>query len=136
MELDYVERTSNVLVSGLAASPTTILTGNALTFDGSTRVKVEWYCQVVELPAGYFDLNVGLYESGALVVRLFGAFHDQANAFDWTAYGAAFLTPSAGTHSYTIAGYRSPGSSGSAIIAASGATGGNFAPSWYRVTVA
>lgn len=134
-ELDYAEIAANVNVGGLAASPTAILTGNPVTYDGATRVKVEWYAQVVELPGGYFDLNIGLYESGSLVCRLVGAFHDQTNAFDWTGYGATFLTPTAGSHTYTVAGYRSPGSSGSAIVAAS-ARGGGFAPSWYRITTA
>ena len=134
-ELDYVERTSNVLVSGLIASPTTILTGNPVTYDGTTRVKVEWYAQVIELPGNYFDLNIGLYEGTTQELLLVGCFHNQGNPFDWTGYGAGFLTPSAGSHTFTVAGFKSSGSSGSAIVAASPA-GGDYAPCWYRLSVA
>lgn len=134
-ELDYVEITATVNVSGLEAAPTAIVDGNAVTYDGLTRVKVEWYAQVVELPAGYYDLNIGLYEAGTVVTLLFGAFHNETHALDWTAYGSGFFTPTAGSHTYTVAGFRSPGSSGSAIVAAS-AQGGDYAPSWYRLTEA
>lgn len=134
--LDYVEITASVNVSGLATAPTTILTGNPVAYDGATQVKVEWYAQVVELPATYFDLNIGLYESGSVVTLLFGASHNESHVLDWTAYGAGFFTPSAGSHTYTVAGFKSPGSgSGSAIVAAS-ARGGDYAPSWYRITAA
>ena len=138
-ELDYVEFTANVNVTHLETSADTVLTGNQLTFDGTTRVRVEFYCQVIEIPAGYYDLNVGLWDNGTLTRLLCGRFHN-ANVNspdDVEAYGVCYLTPSAGEHTYTIRAYKSPGSgTTAAIVAAGNGVGDNFPPGFYRVTVA
>lgn len=135
-ELDYVEITSNVDVTHTEASADTILTGNQITLDGATRIQVEFYAQVIEIPSGYYDFNLGLYDNGTLTRLLVGMFHNTSNALDVTGYGLCYLTPSSGDHTYSIRAYRSSGSSGTAIVAAGDGVGDDFPPAFYRVTVA
>lgn len=139
-ELDYVEITANVNVTHVEASADTVLTGNAITFDGLTRVRVEFYSQVVEIPAGYYDLNIGLWDNGTLTRLLVGRFHNANvnSAEDVEAYGVCYLTPSSGSHTFSIRGYRSSGTQGTtaAIVAAGDGSSDDFPPAFYRVTVA
>ena len=138
-EYDYAETTANVSVRGLAATPTLITQGNPRSFDGITRVRVEWFAQVIALPAGYFDLNVGLWDGEQAVTLLVGmSSHDSVAAPNNTGYGAALFTPAAGEHLYSIRGYKSPGSGpGAAIVGASGLEGTDgYGPCYYRVTQA
>lgn len=135
-ELDYVEFTSSVNVSHVEASADTILTGTPLTFDGVTRIRVEFYCQVIEIPNSHYDFNLGLYDNGTLTRLLVGMFSSNAGTLDVTGYGVCYLTPAAGSHTYSIRAYRSAGSSGTAIVAAGNGVGDNFPPGFYRVTVA
>lgn len=134
--LDYAQITANVNVTHTEASADTILTGNPLTFDGATLVKVEFYAQVVEIPAGYYDFNLGLWDNGTLTRLLVGRFHN-ANVNspeDVEAYGCCYLTPSAGSHTYAIRAYRSSGSPPTAsIVAAGDGVGDNFPPAFYSV---
>lgn len=134
-ELDYVEFSANVNVTHTEETADTILTGNPITLDGLTRVRVEFYCQAVEIPAGYYDFNLGLWDNGTLTRLLVGRFHN-ANVNspdDVEAYGVCYLTPPAGVHTYSIRAYRSPGSHGAAIVAAGDGVGDNFPPGFYRV---
>lgn len=138
-ELDYVEITANVNVTHPEASADLVLTGNPLMFDGATRVRVEFYSQVIEIPAGYYDFNLGLYDNGTLTRLLVGRFHNgNVNSpEDVEAYGVCYITPTAGDHTFTIKAYKSPGSgSTAAIVAAGDGVGDDFPPAFYRVTVA
>lgn len=133
-ELDYVEVTANVNVARVEASADVVLTGNTITLDGATRVRVEFYAQVVEIPNNHYDFNLGLWDNGTLTRLLVGMYSSSAGVLDQTAYGVCYLTPAAGEHTYSIRAYRSPGSSGTAIVAAGNGVGDNFPPAFYRVT--
>ena len=137
-ELDYVEITSNVNVTQLKTAPAVVIQGNPITLDGLTRIRVEFFSQVVEIPAGYYDFNLGLYENGAPVRLFVGRTHDGSGVLDVEGNGVCYITPTAGTHTYQIAAYRSPGSPSSppAIIAAGDGVNSPFPPTFYRVTVA
>ncbi len=138
-ELDYIEITANINVTHVEAAADIVLTGTAIALDGATRIKVEFYSQVIEIPAGYYDFNLGLWDNGTLTRLLVGRFHN-ANVNspeDVEAYGSCFLTPSSGSHVFSIRAYRSSGSPSSpaAIVAAGDGIGDDFPPAWYRVTV-
>lgn len=138
-ELDYAQITANVNVTHTDTAPDLVLTGNQLTFDGVTRIRVEFYAQVVEIPSGYYDFNLGLWDNGVLTRLLVGRFHNgNVNSpDDVEAYGLCYITPVAGPHTFSIRAYRSPSQvSGPAIVAAGDGVGDNFPPAFYRVTVA
>lgn len=139
--LDYVEITANVNVSQtLAQGCTTIITGNPIAFDGSTNIKIEFYAQVVQIPPNYYDFNLGVWdETNTLIDLLIGRSHSSSGYLDVEGYAAIYppLFP-AGTKTFTIKAYRSPGSpsSPSAIVAAGPHGSPDFPPAYYRVTVA
>lgn len=135
-ELDYAQITANVNVSHLEASADVILTGSPITLDGVTRIRVEFYAQVVETPSNGYDFNLGLFEGSSIVRLLVGRYTSAGGVLDVEANGVCYLTPSAGTHTYSIRAYRSPGTSGTAIVAAGDGVGDDFPPAFYRVTVA
>jgi hypothetical protein len=114
-----------------------VIQGNTKSYDGATQVRATFYCQVLDLPSGYYDLNGGLYdENGHLVSLMFGcSHHDTSGHLDWTMTGSIFFTPPAGSHTYAIKAYRSPGSpvSPGAIIAADVLGGPDFAPAYLLI---
>src|ERR1044071_10122291 len=68
-ELDYVERTTNLTVTATSdATAQSFIDCNALTFDGSTKVKIEFYAPIGEALAGQ-DLIVVLYDGGSSLGR-------------------------------------------------------------------
>jgi hypothetical protein len=127
-EFDYVERTTNLSVTATTeAGSDVFIDGNAVTFDGATRVKIEVWVPVSE--QSQFCL-LSLWDGGTdlgLIVDSGGG------AGDVTVYGARFLTPSAGSHTYHVKAYRGTGSA--TLYAGSGGVG-NYLPAWYRITKA
>ena len=136
--LDYKEHADgNVNVTRtLAQGADLVVAGAPVTLDGLTEIEIEFYCQVVELPRNQYDFNLGVFENGQPVRLLVGRFSSGAGTWDVEAYGKCYLIPAAGEHSYEIRAYRSPGSSGTAIVAAGDGQGTNFPPAFYRVKVA
>ncbi len=135
-ELDYVEKTSNTTVTATAdgnSTGTAIIDGNAITFDGSTRVKIEFWTYALEINepnVGHVNLFDGTNDLGRLLLAGVGA--GTAN-IDFSAYGVRFLTPSAASHTFHIRGWKSAGT-----FTVYGGAGGasTIVPAWYRVTVA
>ncbi len=126
-ELDYVERTSNLTVTATSeGTPDTVIDGNAVTYDGSTRVKIEFF-------ATFFSATA------ALVVTVWDGSTDlgricQTNLQGVPAYGARFLTPSGvASHTFHIKAWKTSGTS-----SLNGGTGGvgNYEPMFLRITKA
>jgi len=135
-QFDYVPITSNVTVSGTSGAQQTAITGNSVTYDGTTRVKVEFYAPVIE-PAAATNafVAVELWDGSTDLCELVGSNVPANGTLDLPASGYVFITPSAGTHQYIIKTYRqTSGSNG--LIAAGTGTGGSFAPAFLRVTKA
>ncbi len=129
-KIDLVERTSDLVVTATsAATAQTFITSNAVTYDGSTQIVVEFYCPVQnsngsnELIANIWedttDLGrVGIFDAGAL-----------------PAYGAAVRTPSAGSHTYTVRVWKGSGS-GKQFSAGSSSASGPLVNAFVRITKA
>lgn len=124
-ELDYVEyNAADITVSGSSGSPTTVLTGNSVSYDGSTRIKVEFYTAGVF--AGSAALIVELWEDSSAIERLV-----QTNStLGAPGYGVVFRTPSNASHAHHIKAWKNGGTDGAIAAAAT------FAPIFLRITTA
>ncbi len=136
-ELDYVQITGNVTITSTAdgsSGGTAVIDGNSVTYDGSTRIKIEAFFPVLEFLncVGRINLYDGTTDLGRLIVMGTSV---TTETLDLAAYGARFLTPSNAAHTYHIRGWKS--ASGGTFIAGAGAGGsGTNMPAWYRITVA
>jgi hypothetical protein len=132
IELDYVAYTAPVAASAATqAGANTVVTGNAVTYDGSTKVMIEYWA-----PYAYSGLNgtlyVDLWMDGSLLATLYQAGSSSHPAMY---YGAILArcqrTPSAGSHTFTIKAWR---------ITIDGSLGGgngspsDFVPGYMRIT--
>jgi hypothetical protein len=127
-EFDYVAITAGVTI----VTATTVITGNAVTYDGATRVKVEFFTyQLVAAAVG--QATIDLYEGATHVAVL--DFLEAASGASLLApcFASTFITPSAGAHTYTIKG---TSGSGTGTVGAGSGAAGNPVPAYYRVTKA
>lgn len=106
-ELDYVQRTTDLTVNGSSGAPNTVLTGNSVTYDGSTAVYIEFY--TASLTPGSAALIVELYEDATLLGRLM---QTGAATGSHPAFAAMRRTPSAASHTYTIKAWKNGGTDG------------------------
>ncbi len=127
-ELDYVERTTDLSVTATsAATANVVIDGNAVSFSGSARVKVELCIPRADYTANCF-VNIwdGSTDLGAAAVG--GTSTGGPTA---PLYGARFLTPSAGSHTFHIKAWKTSGTTN-----IYGASGSLVLPIWYRITTA
>lgn len=134
-ELDYVEITAPVVISATTdATANTVITGNPIVLNGSTRIIVEF---------GAEQVATGGTTSSAVIVTLWdsttdlGHFHEVGTPANGVVSVSAlvrrFLTPSAGTHTYVIKAFRNVADG--TIYAGTGGVG-NDQPAYLRVTLA
>ncbi len=128
-ELDYVERTTNLTVTATtSATANAFINGNSVSYDGSTRIKIEAFVALTEvsnLQPVVLVLYDGSTELGFLTYTGVGGQSDN------TVKGERFLTPSAGSHSYNIKAYKGGGTA--TLYADTGAIG-TFMPAFMRIT--
>lgn len=127
--LDLVERSTDLVITATsAASAQAYITGNPIIFNGNTRV-----CIDVQIPVanadGSNELLLNLWEDSTDLGRL-------AN-IDTTGCvtGAMIRTPAAGSHTYTVKGWKGSGS-GKQFSAGASSASGPMTNAFYRVTVA
>ncbi len=123
---DYVESSSTLNVSGTtAAGADTFITGNAVTYDGSTLIRLEFFCPVVSsvqfIAVNFWDGSTDLGQSG------------QANGITAYLYACAFVTPTAASHTYTVRAWR--GTTSASLNPGAGGPGVTR-PAWFRITQA
>lgn len=101
-ELSYVEFTSTVnITSTTAAAANTIVTSASVSVDGSTKICVEFYAPLV-----------GVVSAATVIITLWqdstdsGQIGYQSGVVQWPVMLRRFLTPSSGSHTYTIKGWR------------------------------
>jgi len=104
-ELAYVEFTAQVVVTQtVEASATTIVTAPAQTFDGATPIVVEFFSPTIN-PSGTANqiLILSLWDGGTQIGRI-GLFGPGATATTLSvpARVERKLTPSSGSHTYSI----------------------------------
>jgi len=126
----YGEITANVGVSSTTqGSPNTVITAPAITVDGATKIVIEFYCYaVVNQTNGAIIL--GLYEGGTSLGQMGFGFVSGGGTMNCPILVQRELTPTAGTHTYSIGAYL--GSAGSGTVFAN--TGGNQGmPAFVRI---
>lgn len=134
LQLDYVEVTSNLTVSATAdASADDFIVGNALTFDGATKIRIEVYSPFIQTSTtviGLLNLFDGSTDLGRIVNS---APATSSGNCSMNIIGARLLTPTAGLHTYKIKAWKTGGT----VLIGAG-TGGvaTYLPAYYRVTIA
>jgi hypothetical protein len=124
-EHDYVERTTNLTVTPTTdATAAAFITGNSVAYDGSTLVKVEFYCPAFEATA---SLLANLYEGSTDLGRIARV----GGAVAISVYGVRYLTPAAASIVYSVRCWKTTGTS-TAYGAAGGA--GAYMPAYLRIT--
>lgn len=139
-ELDYVERTTSLTVTVTTDgnnSAQAFIDGNAVTFSGSLRVKIEAFVPVATVASANQAVLINLYDGTTDLGRLANLQTPNVSitggSLNNMLYGARFLTPSAGSHTYHIRAWKTGGTC-SLTAAAGGAS--TFVPAFYRITVA
>ncbi len=135
-ELDYVEITAGVNITATTdATATAIIDGNAISFNGSTRAKVEFWCLAVTLVAAQEAVFV-LYDGATDLGRIGAATNQGSATGDFgPIYCVRFLTPSNASHTFHLKAWKVSAGTAPAIQAGNSGAGVNF-PAWYRVTTA
>lgn len=130
-ELDYVQITSNVAISATTeAGSDTVITGNAVAYDGSTRICIEFFAPLVD--ARQFVV-VSLWD-GSSELGWFGQWEgNNATTMGPPMLCRRFLTPSAATHTYSVRAYR--GATAATVFAGAGGTATTL-PAYLRITQA
>lgn len=129
----YTEFTAPVSITATTeATANTIATASAVTFDGATSVRVTF-----ESPDVTPDITVAgrrityvIYDGAASIGLLGYVFGQTTNAANVAVHQSRKLTPSAGSHTYSIRAFVSAGT-GTVSAGAGGA--GNEVPGYIRV---
>lgn len=126
-EFDYVARTSNLGVTATTSGGAdVVVTGNAVTYDGSTLIMLEFFCAFLD--AGT-DLLIAFFD-GSTQVDVFGAPPNSVRS-QGGILGSLRLTPTAAAHTYSVRAWRA---SGVSTLYANSGTGGNIPPIYIRQT--
>lgn len=136
-EFDYVEvTTASIAISATTeAGATTLVTGSAVTYDGSTDVWIEFSAPQNLTPAtNNSNLQFVLYD-GAGSIGILGIVINTSgtNALYLPVYFARRIRPSAAAHTYSIRAFGSQ-NTGIAYFGAGGS--GNNMPGYIRITKA
>jgi len=137
-EFSYTERTTTYTSAATTTTgATTILSSGALSFDGSTKIRVEFYCPSVTLTTSgacsSWIVMDGSASATSLVAR--SIFTSAPPSDGDTHYGFVEFTPAAGSHTFTAIGVVSAGS-GSWFAGASFPNTGNYVPMALKVSKA
>lgn len=104
-EFDYVAFTAPVSVTATADPATTIVTANAVSYDGSTPIIIEFGCPYVDTPANTGDLTMLKLYDGSTEGQYIARWQTPAAAMMRTpCYARIRITPSNGSHTYSIRG--------------------------------
>lgn len=133
-EYDYVEVSSgNVSITHTSeAAADTIVTANAVSYDGSTKIMIEFFCVFGAPPAGNVNIVFVLYD-GSTSLGKWGQFtnSDGTNAGRIPIRLSRRLTPSNASHTYSVRAYVDSGT-GTVNNGAGGS--GNYMPLFIRQT--
>lgn len=131
-ELDYVQFTGSVSPTATTeGTANTVVTGNSVTYDGATPVIIEFYAPNMR-PASGGQMTIVLYQDGASIGQL--AFVNQSGLENIPAcHTTRRLTPSAGSHTYSIRAFVN---TGTGLVAAGGGGSGNTSPGFIRIVKA
>jgi hypothetical protein len=137
-QYDYAEFTSTVGITATSeATANNVVTGNAIAYDGSTAVWVEFECPGAgpDLSAAGRTLLIILYDSVGTTSIGWIAYYENPAATQMYApvHVTRKITPSAATHTYSIKAWVN-GGTGEILAGVGGA--GAFMPGHIRITKA
>lgn len=134
-EFDYAQITSPVTVSSTTeATPTNIVSGNSVTYDGSTAVIIEFFtCEISCNTASVINI-INLWDGSTDIGRIAKVRADISTDRRVSVYARVRLTPSAAAHTYHIKGWNGGASTTSVDAGAGGA--GTAVPAYIRITKA
>ena len=132
VELGYSQITSNVVItSTTAGSGDTVISALTVVCDGSPIVVEFFSPQARPNATSNAEMSISLYEDGSEETRQWGRFYNGAGGFDnKPAHLVRRLTPSAGSHTYSVKAYVSTGSGS----VGGGSGGTSSAPAFLRVS--
>lgn len=104
-EFNYVETTTEVTLTGTSeGTANTVVASGSVAYDGSTIIIVEYFC-----PRSYSQDSSGnvflLYEDSTVLGRLGLTIAATAASFDVPVLTRRRVTPSSGSHTYTMKAY-------------------------------
>lgn len=132
-ELAYVQITAPVSVTAtVEASANTVLTAPAITVDGSTPIRIEFYGLLAPPTIAAAKMTLWLFQDGASIGTL-GVLGNPAaaNALA-TLTPARRLTPPSGSRTYSVRGTVTSGTG--TVWAAAGTAPGQDPPAFLRIT--
>jgi hypothetical protein len=138
-EYDYAQITSGVTVTATSeATADTVVTANAVTYDGSTAVMLEFFTTFVQSPVNGAFPSLWLYDGATSIGRWAPFFISNSPSTLTNLYIPMYLkrriTPSAAAHTYSVRASQS-GAASSTITAGSGGAGADQ-PTFIRQTKA
>lgn len=135
-QMAYVEFTASVTIaSSTEGTPTDVVSAGAVTYDGTTKVCVEFYAPgcVTNATAGS-GFFLDLYNDGTSLGRLLVVQNPVggASGLNVALFARRFLTPTSGSHTLKVGGW-SFSSANPVVSAGAGGTTANL-PGYIRVT--
>ena len=133
-QLDYVQITAAVAIpAATEATAQAVVTGNAVTYDGS-KVRIEIFSPQVDNAGGATGPCIAVILRDSTVLGHVDLSNGLGTVGALAAQGVVFDTPSAGSHTYAWKAYGG-GTATYSIKAGAGGTG-NLVPAYLRVTKA
>jgi hypothetical protein len=134
-EFDYVQITSPVNVTGTSeAAATAIVTGSAVSYDGSTAVIVDFFAPYYTTLASNDNLSFYLYDGSSSIGRMGLVTNNSSSLSSRTPpHLSRRITPSNASHTYSIRGVVP---SGTGVVGAGNGTISNDAAAFIRITKA
>lgn len=135
-EFDYKEFTSPVSVTAVTeATANSVVTADAVTFDGSTAVWIEFFSPLVhpDFTASSRILNLVLYDGSSSIGQLGSITTPAAGELDAPTLVKRRLTPAAASKTYSVRAYVNGGTGG--VTAGAGGAGA-YVPGYIRISKA
>lgn len=131
-EFDYAERTTDLTITATsAATAQVVVSGNAVTYDGSTIILIELFAAVLTCDTD-LAATVNLWDGGTDLNRMWQVQAVVSGATTGTiqagVHASRRLTPSAGAHTYHFKAWKG---GGTAVL---GAVAGTYLPAFIRIT--
>jgi hypothetical protein len=135
-EFDYAQITTGTTVTATTEAGADVsITGNAVAYDGSTVVMIEFFCPYLYISSGVGrEIDVYLYDGAGSIGLLTNLVNVAASDLYVSVHPAVRITPSAATHTYSIRAKKTSGGGGS-IGAGTGGSGAVM-PAFMRITKA
>jgi hypothetical protein len=129
--VDYGEATANVSVTSTAeATATPVVAAAGFTADGTSKYLVSFFASVVH-PASTGTIKVVLYDGSISSAHDLGWLANQNTPTNVAVEATRVVTPSAGTHTYTVGAFES---GGTATVGAGAGGSGTSLPAYVSVT--